>query len=96
MTRLNQLADLGQAIWIDFIRRSFMLSGEMQTLVDQGLRGMTSNPTIFDKAISGSNDYDDDLAKLAQAGSGVWGRAAAMTWFGRRRESLPCGPSITS
>ena len=71
MTKLNQLADLGQAIWIDFIRRSFMLSGEMQTLVDQGLRGMTSNPTIFDKAIAGSSDYDDALAKLAQEGKSV-------------------------
>ncbi len=65
MTKLEELASLGQAIWLDFIRRSLLTSGELQALVDEGLRGMTSNPTIFDKAIAGSDDYDADLQALA-------------------------------
>jgi transaldolase len=64
MTKLEQLAELGQAVWLDFIRRSLITSGRLQTLVDEGLRGMTSNPTIFDKAIAGSDDYDEDLRRL--------------------------------
>jgi transaldolase len=69
MTKLEQLADLGQAVWLDFIRRSLITSGELQALVDEGLRGMTSNPTIFDKAIAGSDDYDDALRPLARSGA---------------------------
>jgi transaldolase/glucose-6-phosphate isomerase len=65
MTKIHKLANLGQAIWLDYIRRSFITSGELQALIDKGLRGVTSNPTIFDKAIAGSSDYDDDLQKLA-------------------------------
>jgi transaldolase/glucose-6-phosphate isomerase len=68
MTKLNELAKLGQAIWLDYIQRAFMKSGELQRLIDMGLRGMTSNPTIFEKAIAGSRDYDNDIASLAQAG----------------------------
>jgi transaldolase len=64
MTKHEQLADLGQAVWLDFIRRSLITSGKLQALVDEGLRGMTSNPTIFDKAIAGSDDYDVDLHRL--------------------------------
>jgi transaldolase len=64
MTKLDQLADLGQAVWLDFIRRSLITSGRLQTLVDEGLRGMTSNPTIFEQAIAGSDDYDQDLHRL--------------------------------
>ena len=66
MTKIQQLYQLGQSIWYDFIRRSLMTSGELQKLIDEGLRGMTSNPTIFDKAISGSSDYDDDLKELVK------------------------------
>jgi len=68
MTKLHELANMGQAIWLDFIQRSLMDSGQLQALIDQGLRGMTSNPSIFDKAISKSGDYDRDLAKLAAEG----------------------------
>ena len=63
-TILHQLSELGQAVWLDYIRRAFITSGELSQLVDQGLRGVTSNPSIFDKAISGSNDYDDELHAL--------------------------------
>ncbi len=71
MSKLNQLAELGQAVWLDFIRRSLITSGQLQALVDEGLRGMTSNPTIFEKAIAGSGDYDPDLRRLALAGDSV-------------------------
>ena len=71
MTKINQLADLGQAIWLDFISRKFVRQGGLQAWVDQGVRGVTSNPTIFEKAISGSADYDPDLEKLAREGKSV-------------------------
>jgi transaldolase len=71
MSKLEQLAALGQAVWLDFIRRSLITSGQLQALVGEGLRGMTSNPTIFEKAIAGSDDYDPDLERLAQAGGSV-------------------------
>jgi len=59
---LLKLTGLGQSIWLDFISRQLIDSGELKRLIDQdGLRGMTSNPAIFDKAISGSRDYDDDI-----------------------------------
>jgi transaldolase len=64
MTKLQELANLGQAIWLDYISRSFVECGELQRLVDQGLRGVTSNPTIFEKAIAGSKDYDEELRSL--------------------------------
>jgi transaldolase/glucose-6-phosphate isomerase len=71
MTKLHQLADLGQAIWLDYIRRSFITSGDLQALIDEGLRGITSNPTIFEKAIAGSADYDQDLRRLVDQARSV-------------------------
>lgn len=64
MLKLNDLASLGQSIWYDYIRRQFITRGELQNLIDKGLRGVTSNPSIFEKAIAGSNDYDDDIKSL--------------------------------
>ncbi len=69
--RLYQLHDLGQSIWFDYIRRAFINSGELQSLVDQGVRGVTSNPSIFEKAIAGSADYDAALRPLVDAGKSV-------------------------
>ncbi len=68
MTKLQDMAKLGQAIWLDYIRRSFISSGDLQALVDEGLRGVTSNPTIFEKAIAGSTDYDEALQDLVEQG----------------------------
>ena len=68
MGKLHDLANLGQAIWFDYIQRSLISSGELQNLIDQGVRGVTSNPTIFEKAIAGSHDYDDALRRLAKNG----------------------------
>ena len=59
---------LGQSVWIDYIRRSMLTTGELGALVRQGITGLTSNPTIFEKAISGSTDYDEPLLELTRAG----------------------------
>ncbi len=61
---LKELADVGQSIWLDNIRRSMFASGDLQRLIDLGLRGMTSNPTIFEKAIGSGSDYDEQLRTL--------------------------------
>jgi transaldolase / glucose-6-phosphate isomerase len=63
---LRELQDYGQSVWLDYIRRSLLTSRELQDLLDDdGLRGVTSNPTIFEKAIAGSSDYSDLLQSLA-------------------------------
>ena len=71
MTKLHEMASIGQAIWFDYIRRTLITSGELLSLIDQGVRGVTSNPTIFEKAIAGSIDYDDDLNELVKAGNSI-------------------------
>jgi transaldolase len=67
-SRQNPLLELqkyGQSVWLDYIRRDLITGGELQRLIDQdGLRGITSNPSIFEKAITGSNDYADYLGQL--------------------------------
>lgn len=64
MPKLIELEKLGQSVWFDFIRRSLITTGEFQTLIDKGVRGITSNPAIFEKAIAGSNDYDEAIKEL--------------------------------
>ena len=67
--KLVQLQDFDQSVWLDSISRGLIQSGQLQALVDNdGLRGMTSNPAIFEKAISGSDDYRDQLRALHAAG----------------------------
>jgi transaldolase len=66
MTKLDALFDAGQSVWFDFIRRSIITSGKLQHLVEQGVKGVTSNPAIFEKAIAGSTDYDADLKRLSK------------------------------
>ena len=61
----------GQAIWYDNIRRGLFSSGELQRLIDQGVTGVTSNPTIFEKAVAGSTDYDDALSGLGRTDKSV-------------------------
>ena len=64
---LTQLLTFGQSIWLDYIRRDLLKGGELQRLINEdGLRGMTSNPTIFEKAIGGSNQYQDFLDSFAE------------------------------
>jgi transaldolase/glucose-6-phosphate isomerase len=66
---IHQALALGQSIWYDNIRRSLLTSGELKRMVTvDGLRGMTSNPSIFAKAIAGSSDYAEAIAELRQSG----------------------------
>src|SRR5438034_5872530 len=62
---MQSLLDLGQSVWLDYLRRGMLESGELQRMIDDGLRGMTSNPTIFEHAIGGSTDYDTALSRVA-------------------------------
>jgi len=69
---LKQLGTLGQSIWLDYIRRDLMASGGLQRLIEEdGLRGMTSNPSIFEKAIVESHDYEEDNRGMALQGRGA-------------------------
>lgn len=66
---LIALGQLGQSPWYDYITRELLASGRLAKLIaEDGLRGMTSNPTIFEKAISGSEDYDEDIRRLMAMG----------------------------
>jgi len=72
MNTLQQLLDQGQSPWLDYITRDLIKSGKLQALIDQGIVGMTSNPTIFQKAISeGEADYDADLRTMVRDGKSV-------------------------
>jgi transaldolase/glucose-6-phosphate isomerase len=67
--RLAALTEAGVSLWLDQIRRSLIEGGELQRLIDEDcLRGVTANPSIFEKAILGSDDYDDALAEMAREG----------------------------
>jgi transaldolase len=68
---LQQLHDYGQSPWIDFISRELLTSGRIKELIEQGIVGETSNPTIFQQAIGSGNDYDDELRQLVRAGKSV-------------------------
>jgi transaldolase len=69
---LKQLGTLGQSIWLDYIRRDLITGGELRRLIEEdGLRGMTSNPSIFEKAIADSHDYDEDIRTMTLEGKGV-------------------------
>ena len=61
---IKEVQSFGQSIWYDNIRRAMLVSGELQHLVESGIMGVTSNPTIFEKAITGSQDYDEALLGL--------------------------------
>jgi transaldolase len=67
VNRLEQLTALGQSIWLDFIRRDILENGELANLIAEGVRGMTSNPTIFEQAIDGSEAYDAQIRRLGPA-----------------------------
>jgi len=73
---LKQLLDQGVSVWLDSLSRDMLNSGELQAWIDRGMRGQTSNPTIFQGAISGSKTYDDAIRKLAGEGKS----AEAICW----------------
>lgn len=64
MNAIQALTEYGQSIWLDYIRRDMTRSGELQRMIDDGLRGMTSNPAIFQKSIGGGGDYTATLTEL--------------------------------
>ncbi|HLJ67037.1 MAG TPA: transaldolase [Chloroflexota bacterium] len=68
---LHQLLALGQSPWIDNITRDMLQTGELQRLIDSGIVGLTSNPTIFQKAIGGSSAYDGELQRLVRENKSV-------------------------
>ncbi len=71
-TRLQQLCDFGQSMWLDYISRPLLESGKLQELIDLGLRGMTSNPTIFNQSISLTKDYDEKIIQLNEKGKSTF------------------------
>jgi transaldolase len=72
MTRLHELYDdHGQSPWLDNITRGWITSGELERWVQRGVRGLTSNPTIFQKAISAGDDYDEQFGSLVASGTDV-------------------------
>src|SRR5436305_15085914 len=67
--RLETLTEAGVSVWLDQIRRSLIESGELARMVaEESLRGVTANPSIFEKAILGSDDYDEDIAAMVREG----------------------------
>jgi transaldolase len=67
MTKLQELHAAGQSVWLDFIRRDMLEGGELAQMVADGIRGLTSNPTIFQKAIGGSTAYDQGIREAVGA-----------------------------
>ena len=66
---LRELGDAGQAVWLDYLHRKILEDGELARLIEQdGVKGLTSNPSIFEKAIGGSTDYDAALKASESAG----------------------------
>jgi len=79
-SRLKALEEFGQSVWLDYIRRDLFASERFHSLLeDDGLKGMTSNPTIFEKAIAGSTIYDQQLHELAREGKAVGAIYEAIT-----------------
>jgi hypothetical protein len=68
MTNMRLLLALKQSVWLDYLSRGMTRSGELHMMIADGLRGMTSNPTIFEHAIAHTSDYDQDLTALAHSG----------------------------
>ena len=67
-SRLQKLHDQGQSIWIDLLSRSLVRSGELKRMIDgDSVTGLTSNPAIFQKAIAGGDDYDEQISQLLQS-----------------------------
>ena len=69
MNPLVALQKHGQVAWLDFLARGFIAKGDLKKLIDEdGLRGVTSNPSIFEKAIDSSDEYDSDIQSALQQG----------------------------
>ena len=88
MEKLKEVQQVGQSIWLDYIQRGLITSGQLKRLVDSGVSGLTSNPTIFHKAVTQGQDYDEGTRLLReglalQAAIGVEAyRPLYLTWLG--------------
>lgn len=71
MNKIKVLREYGQSIWLDFISRSLLTSGELKRLIDEGVAGMTSNPSIFQKSICETGDYDEIIQNISFAKPGI-------------------------
>ncbi len=69
---IEKLAQFGQSIWLDSINRSMITNGKLQETINMGLKGMTSNPTIFDVAISSGDEYDEKIKELKDLGKSTF------------------------
>ncbi len=78
-TKIHELSELGQSVWLDFIQRSLIQSGDLLDYVEQGLTGVTSNPAIFAQAISQSSEYDAQMEQLAKEDKSPQGIYEALT-----------------
>lgn len=70
-SRLTELLEAGQSAWLDNLQRAYLESGHLQSLINDGVRGLTSNPTIFQKAIQQSTDYDSQFVQLLSASPNI-------------------------
>ena len=83
MKTTRALRELGQSIWLDNITRQLLDSGTLQRYIDElDVTGLTSNPTIFDKAIAASDTYDDQIAQAARDSAQFATQASAASWKG--------------
>ncbi|MCB9772317.1 MAG: transaldolase [Candidatus Omnitrophica bacterium] len=71
-TKIHELSQVGQSIWLDYISRPLLETGALQKWLNDGLRGMTSNPSIFNQSISQSKDYDEKISQLKAAGKNTF------------------------
>ena len=96
MNPLQELSAAGQSPWLDNLKRSYLKSGELQSLVGGGIRGVTSNPTIFQKAISGSSDYDDQFRRLVATMSveDLYWELVIDDIYGEHAVKLPAGDMV--
>jgi len=78
-TKMHELAELGQSFWLDNMSRAMIEQGKLKSMIDRGLRGQTSNPTIFKQAISQSNDYDSKITELTESGRSTFEIYDALT-----------------
>ena len=72
VTTIHELREFGQSVWFDNISRALIKSGRVKELIDLGVSGMTSNPTIFDRAVSSSSDYDEQIQQLKELGKSTF------------------------
>jgi transaldolase len=71
MNAIERLSELGQSVWCDNLRRALIDSGELKELIDQGIRGIVSSPSVFERVVAGSADYDRAIEEAAAAGRSV-------------------------